>query len=133
MNKYFIFTALPSSYITCVVGSQRGHFLPRIFMHSDKKFISTMKQIPATCKFLLNFNYERSITYIHSSEIRGLCLTKWPGKMLQSLSTCTKARAFIRWQNKVARNEKRKKITWVFIFQKYGKILKRFARSFHQA
>ena len=59
MNKYFIFTAPHSHlHILLVVGSQRGHFLPRIFMHSYKKFFN--HEIPATCKFLLNFNYEEA-------------------------------------------------------------------------
>ena len=38
-------------------------------------------------------------------------------------------RAFITEKIKVVQNEKRKKTTWVFVFQ----ILKRFAGTFHQA
>ena len=47
------------------------------------------------------------VMWTHSLEIRALCLIKWPSKMLKIFSYFwnTKSHAFIRGENKVARNE----------------------------
>ena len=91
----------------------------------------------------------------HSSEIRGLCLMKWPSKMLQNLSCFWNTKThFISCYLLFSPNEcpglcwhrsrhllggkwtstkwKRTKTTWVFIFQKYGKFWSiSLLRSFH--
>ena len=52
---------------------------------------------------------------------------KLPREMLQNLpyfwntKMSAQTRAFIKEKNKVARNEKIKRTTWVFVFQKFGK------------
>ena len=65
----------------------------------------------------------QNLPYFWSTEtqfffILHFVLFNFPPNECPSLSTLT--RAFIWGKNKVARNEKRKKL-WVFVFQKYGK------------
>ena len=94
--------------------------------------------------------YIPEVKIYHSSEIRDLCLMKWHGEMLQNLTyfiyTKTQScffhfsfRATLFFPNECPglwafiskQNEKWKKTTCIFRFQKYGKFLKHFAMSFH--
>ena len=68
---------------------------------------------------------------LHSSEIRGLCLMKLSNNMLQNLLYFSNKKSqivffrFSIWATldvlKVSQIEKRKKTSWVFLFQKYSK------------
>ena len=82
----------------------------------------------------------------HSLEIRGLCLIKWPSETFKILPYLWNMKTQVvlfsyfilcyfifSLKNKVAQNEKWKKNTWVFVFQKYGKFWSILLASSHQA
>ena len=133
-----------------------NHFY-KIFFQLSSNFMWSLELI--TTYINLWCTSDKTLTclvHTHSSEIRGLCLMKWPSEMLQNLAYFWNVKthfsffiycyfifflinalvgwsmssAFIRGKNNVAHNEKK----YVgFIFQKNGKFWSISLRSFHQA